>query len=89
MLLDPPRKGCEASVLHAISQAQVPRIVYISCGAPALARDAALLCAEGYRVERIQCVDMFCLTGDVETVTLLSRRKDELRVQVTMTCKSD
>ena len=89
VLLDPPRKGCEASVLHAISQAQVPRIVYISCGAPALARDAALLCAEGYRVERIQCVDMFCLTGDVETVTLLSRRKDELRVQVTMTCKSD
>ena len=32
---------------------------------------------------------LLCNENDVETVTLLSRRKDEPRVQVTMTCKSD
>ena len=77
VMLDPPRKGCEPAVLDAICEAGVPRVVYISCGAPALARDAAILSARGYRIERIQCVDMFCLTGDVETVCCLYHQKKD------------
>ena len=42
-----------------------------------------------YDILSVKPMDMFPQTKHVETVTLLSRRKDEPRVQVTMTCKSD
>ena len=82
VMLDPPRKGCEPAVLDAICEAGVSRVVYISCGAPALARDAAILSARGYNIERIQCVDMFCLTGDVETVCLLSKIRSAPHIDI-------
>lgn len=70
IVIDPPRKGCEPEVLEAIIKAQPERVVYVSCGAPTLARDAKLLTEGGYRAEKVQCVDMFCWTGAVETVML-------------------
>ena len=73
VVVDPPRKGCEEAVLDAIAQAAPQRVVYVSCGAPTLARDMKRLCENGYRAERVQCVDMFCWTGAVETVMLLSK----------------
>ncbi len=73
IVLDPPRKGCEPAVLEAILAAQPRRVVYVSCGAPTLARDAKLLTEGGYKAERVQCVDMFCWTGAVETVMLFSK----------------
>ena len=77
IVIDPPRKGCEPQVLEAIIKAQPKRVVYVSCGAPTLARDAKLLAEGGYRAEKVQCVDMFCWTGAVETVMLLSQQKQE------------
>lgn len=74
IVIDPPRKGCEEAVLRAIAEAKPRRVVYVSCGAPTLARDAKLLCENGYRAEKVQCVDMFCWTGAVETVMLLTRQ---------------
>ena len=68
IVVDPPRKGCEEAVLQAIIAAAPSRVVYVSCGAPTLARDAKILCEGGYRAEKVQCVDMFCWTGAVETV---------------------
>jgi len=73
IVVDPPRKGCEEAVLQAIIQAQPRRVVYVSCGAPTLARDAKILCGGGYRAEKVQCVDMFCWTGAVETVMLFTK----------------
>lgn len=73
IVLDPPRKGCEPEVLTAIAKASPRRVVYVSCGAPTLARDAKLLTEMGYVAERVQCVDMFCWTGAVETVMMLSK----------------
>ena len=73
IVVDPPRKGCEEAVLQAIAEAKPRRVVYVSCGAPTLARDAKILCENGYRAEKVQCVDMFCWTGAVETVMLFSR----------------
>ena len=73
IVVDPPRKGCEEAVLRAIIEAAPERVVYVSCGAPTLARDAKILCEGGYRAERVQCVDMFCWTGAVETVMLFTR----------------
>ena len=73
IVVDPPRKGCEEAVLEAIAQAAPRRVVYVSCGAPTLARDAKYLCEHGYRAERVQCVDMFCWTGAVKTVMCFSK----------------
>lgn len=73
IVLDPPRKGCDPAVLQAIIAAVPKRVVYVSCGAPTLARDAKLLAEGGYAAEKVQCVDMFCWTGAVETVMVLSK----------------
>lgn len=76
IVLDPPRKGCDPAVLQAIIAAAPKRVVYVSCGAPTLARDAKLLAEGGYAAESVQCVDMFCWTGAVETVMVLSKPSD-------------
>lgn len=82
IVLDPPRKGCDPAVLQAIIAAVPKRVVYVSCGAPTLARDAKLLAEGGYAAERVQCVDMFCWTGAVETVMSLVQQKPDDIVKV-------
>jgi 23S rRNA (uracil1939-C5)-methyltransferase len=47
------------------------RVVYVSCNPETLARDLYTLTKGGYKVRRIQPVDMFPWTGHVETVVLL------------------
>ncbi len=79
IVLDPPRKGCDPAVLQAIIAAAPKRVVYVSCGAPTLARDAKLLAEGGYAAESVQCVDMFCWTGAVETVmSLVQQNPDDI-----------
>ena len=75
IVVDPPRKGLEPAVIHAIAQAGPDRLVYVSCNPATLARDAGLLKEEGYLVRKVQPVDMFCWTSGVETVCLLSNPK--------------
>ena len=82
IVLDPPRKGCDPAVLQAIIAAAPKRVVYVSCGAPTLARDAKLLAEGGYAAEKVQCVDMFCWTGAVETVMLLSKLSDARHIDI-------
>lgn len=82
IVLDPPRKGCDPAVLDAIIAAAPKRVVYVSCGAPTLARDAKLLAEGGYTAEKVQCVDMFCWTGAVETVMLLSKLSDARHIDI-------
>lgn len=71
IVVDPPRKGCEESVLHTMVKMQPERIVYVSCDSATLARDVKYLRGSGYEVKRVKAVDMFPHTGHVETVTLL------------------
>lgn len=71
MVVDPPRKGCEKSLLEAIGKMQPDRIVYVSCDPGTLARDLAILEGEGYRTVEVQPVDMFPQGAHVENVTLL------------------
>ena len=73
VVLDPPRKGCEESVLRAIAEASPRRVVYVSCDPATQARDVKILRACGYTAEKCQPVDMFCWTGHVETVVQLSK----------------
>ncbi|MBO4886434.1 MAG: 23S rRNA (uracil(1939)-C(5))-methyltransferase RlmD [Clostridia bacterium] len=74
LVVDPPRKGVDASLIDAIIQAKVPRLVYVSCNPGTLARDVKRLTREGgYKMEYAQPVDMFSQTEHVETVVLMSR----------------
>ena len=72
VVVDPPRKGCEESLLHAIGDMAPERIVYVSCDPATLARDLALLTKMGYTVQQVQPVDMFPETSHIETVVLMS-----------------
>ena len=73
LVVDPPRKGCDARVLQAILDSSAKRMVYVSCNPETLARDLGKLRREGYKAERIQPVDMFPHTTHIETVILLSK----------------
>ena len=82
IVLDPPRKGCEEAVLRAIAEAAPRRVVYVSCDPATLARDAKILSALGYTPDACQPVDMFCQTGSVETVCLLSKIKSAPHIDI-------
>jgi 23S rRNA (uracil1939-C5)-methyltransferase len=74
VLLDPPRKGCDPSVLASLRQLAPARIVYMSCNPSTLARDLQHLCADGrYQLERVQPVDLFPQTAHVEALAWLRR----------------
>ena len=73
IVVDPPRKGLEPIVVDAIAKAAPWRVVYVSCNVATQARDAALLCGKGYRLDKVQPVDMFCWTSGVECVASFTR----------------
>ena len=73
IVVDPPRKGCDESLLETIVKMQPERVVYVSCDSATLARDLKYLTANGYKAERLATVDMFPMTVHVETVCLLGR----------------
>jgi 23S rRNA (uracil1939-C5)-methyltransferase len=73
IVVDPPRKGCEVSVLETMLQMAPERIVYVSCDSATLARDLKYLCENGYELTRVCPVDMFGNSVHVETVACLQR----------------
>ena len=83
IVLDPPRDGIHPKALEKIIRYNVPQMVYISCKPTSLARDLEVLQARGYQVKKVQCVDMFPATGNVETVVLLSKGEvDSKKIRV-------
>ena len=74
VILDPPRKGCDAQLLDFLAARNVPRIVYVSCGPDTLARDCAHLRTLGYEIGTVTPVDLFPRTGHVESVVCLLRK---------------
>lgn len=68
IVIDPPRKGCDGKLLDTIAESGTARVVYVSCNPATFARDAAVLAEKGYRLERLQPVDMFPHTTGVECV---------------------
>jgi len=74
VVLNPPRKGCDAGVLNKVAAAGPARIVYVSCAPATLARDLDILAGLGYATLRVQPVDMFPQTPHVENIALLVKK---------------
>jgi len=70
IFVDPPRKGLDEVTINTIFEIKPKRIVYISCNPATLVRDLNTL-SDKYEVERIQPVDMFPFTSNVECVAVL------------------
>ena len=73
VIMDPARAGASLEFLRALVTLSPERIVYISCNPETQARDLSFLTRKGYKVRRIQPVDMFPHTEHIETVALLVR----------------
>lgn len=75
LLIDPPRSGA-AEVMAYLPKFGARRIVYVSCNPITLARDSALLSAQGYRLVKAGVMDMFCHTAHVESMALFEKIAD-------------
>lgn len=84
IVVDPPRKGCEESLLKTMVEMRPERIVYVSCDSATLARDLKYLEGAGYEIRRGRGVDQFPMSVHVETVALLTRKKDVERIDIEM-----
>ena len=82
IVVDPPRKGCDETLLQTIADMQPKRMVYVSCDPATLARDVKRMGELGYQVEKVAVVDQFCHSGHVETVVLLSHKKPDGHINI-------
>ena len=82
IVVDPPRKGCEESLLQTIVDMQPEKVVYVSCDSATLARDVKFLRANGYELKDVTPVDQFPHTVHVETVVLLSQQKPDDTIEI-------
>ena len=76
IILDPPREGIHPKAIGKIVNFNANKLVYVSCKASSMVKDLQYFHDNGYKVEKIQCVDMFPRTYHVETVVLLSKITD-------------
>ena len=83
IVVDPPRKGLDETVVDAMAQMSPEKIVYVSCDPATLARDLRRLETHGYRTQTAQALDMFPRCAHVETVVLLSKGEvDSKKIRV-------
>ncbi len=82
VFMDPPRAGSDLNFLKSLVTLSPEKVVYISCNIETQARDLAFLCKNGYKVKKIQPVDMFPHTGHIETVVLLSQRRPDTHIDI-------
>ena len=73
VITDPPRAGCSKQFLDSLLALSPRTVVYVSCNPETLSRDLFTLRKGGYKVKRIQPVDMFPFTEHIETVVKLTR----------------
>ena len=70
VILDPPRKGCEKTVLNEILRVSPEKIIYISCNPQSLIRDLKVIQKGGYEIRKITPIDMFPQTIHVESISI-------------------
>ena len=90
LVVDPPRKGIDQSLINVIRDSQIDKVVYVSCMPSTLARDVGLICGSLtvvgnevkkatdptllYDVTLVRPYDMFPQTKHVETLVCLARK---------------
>ena len=77
IVVDPPRKGCDETLLKTMADMRPERIVYVSCDSATLARDLKYLCGRGYEMKKGSVVDQFGMSVHTETVCLLSNTQSK------------
>ncbi len=82
VFMDPPRSGSDIPFLKSLVTLAPEKVVYISCNVETQARDLTFLCKNGYKVIKIQPVDMFPHTNHVESVVLLSQRRPDTHIDI-------
>ena len=82
IVVDPPRKGCDETLLETIVKMQPEKVVYVSCDSATLARDLKYLCANGYEIRMCRGVDQFPQSVHVETVCQLILRKPAVHINI-------
>lgn len=89
LVLDPPRKGCDLSVIKSIINSDIKKIIYVSCKPSTLARDVGLIVGtlaeengeikkleaqqHRYKITYLRPFDMFAQTKHVETLVCLEK----------------
>ena len=82
VVVDPPRKGLEESVIDSIAAMAPKRVVYVSCDPGTLARDVKRFHERGYALRKAVAADLFPRTKHVETVVLLSKLNTKQHIEV-------
>ena len=82
IVVDPPRKGCDETLLETMIEMNPERIVYVSCDSATLARDLKYLCERGYELRKVCPVDQFGMTVHVESIVLLSKLHTNKHIEV-------
>ena len=73
LVIDPPRGGMHPRLVSDVVKIHPGKIVYVSCNPATQVRDLRLMVDEGgYRIDRVQPVDLFPHTPHIEVVTRLS-----------------
>ncbi|SHJ76192.1 23S rRNA (uracil1939-C5)-methyltransferase [Hathewaya proteolytica DSM 3090] len=72
VMMDPPRSGSTEEFINAVAKLSPKTVVYISCNPETLARDLKTFKNKGYKAEKAEAVDMFPMTGHVESIILMT-----------------
>jgi 23S rRNA (uracil1939-C5)-methyltransferase len=72
VILDPPRAGAAPQARELVAST-VPRVAYAACDPESFARDARTLVGGGYVLERVQPVDQFLWSAEVELIAAFAR----------------
>lgn len=72
VVVDPPRTGMSQHALAGLLMWRAPRVVYVSCDPPTLARDAARFVEAGYSLAALEALDLFPNTPHVETIAVFT-----------------
>jgi len=72
IVIDPPRAGAVSQVVE-IAKTNVGRIAFVSCNPATFARDASILCNNGYNLDWVQVIDQFLWNPHIELVAQFTK----------------
>lgn len=74
IILDPPRPGVHPFALDYVLKFNAPEIIYVSCNPKTLVKDLKVILENGYKLDKVEVMDMFPGTPHVETVVRIVKK---------------